>query len=189
MKTLSVFLLLTGTVLVASCAARRDAAPLAAWELQLRADVARTGAGNWIVVADAAFPVMSRSGVRTIVADANVPEVLDVVLRQMERTEHVKPRFYVAQELANVSELFAPGERAYETSLQRSLRGYQTIQLRNRALMTLLTDAKKTFQVLVVKTKTTLPYSSVFIELDSGYWDSEAEGEMRDRMEARLKGL
>jgi hypothetical protein len=52
----------------------------------------------------------------------------------------------------------------------------------NRSL-TLLThsDAAK-YAVLVLKTKSALPYSSVFIELDSGYWDRKSEDNLRRDM-------
>ena len=42
----------------------------------------------------------------------------------------------------------------------------------------------KTFTILVLKTRTALPYSSVFIELDSAYWDVDSERELRRNMEA-----
>lgn len=169
---------------LASCASRPDTVTMPAWELELRSDVLREGAGNWIVIADAAFPVLSRTGVRTIVTDTDVSGALGIVLDQVERSQHVQPRFYLASELDNIDGVYAPGIQSYERELARTLHGHQTIRLQNRALMLLLADTKKNFQVLVVKTKTALPYSSLFIELDSGYWDSEAEKAMRDRMEA-----
>jgi hypothetical protein len=36
----------------------------------------------------------------------------------------------------------------------------------------------------VLKTNMTLPYTSVFIELDCGYWSPEAEARLRAAMEA-----
>jgi hypothetical protein len=34
----------------------------------------------------------------------------------------------------------------------------------------------------MVKTNLTLPYTSVFMELDCGYWKPESEAKMRERM-------
>ena len=39
--------------------------------------------------------------------------------------------------------------------------------------------------VLVIKTKTSLPYSNIYIELDSGYWNSESETVLRKSLEAK----
>lgn len=39
--------------------------------------------------------------------------------------------------------------------------------------------------MLVIKTKTSLPYSNIYIELDSGYWNSESETALRKSLEAR----
>jgi len=36
--------------------------------------------------------------------------------------------------------------------------------------------------VLVIKTDMTIPYTSVFFELDCGYWDSDAEKRLREGM-------
>ena len=45
-------------------------------------------------------------------------------------------------------------------------------------------DAAETFDVLVIRTPTSLPYASVFIELEHGYWDADSEQRMRARMKA-----
>ena len=57
-------------------------------------------------------------------------------------------------------------------------------------LITLLQSANKSFDVLVIRTHTALPYSSVFLELQPGYWDNESELRLRSRIEAeRMKKL
>ena len=43
------------------------------------------------------------------------------------------------------------------------------------------------FTVLVFKTTTALPYSGIFIELDSAYWDRESERDLRDRLDKKLR--
>jgi hypothetical protein len=59
----------------------------------------------------------------------------------------------------------------------------ETTSLEQESLMTLLSDANRSFDVLIVRTTSALPYSTVFIELQPGYWDAEAEQSLRDRME------
>ncbi|MDC0935568.1 hypothetical protein OAS39_04715 [Pirellulales bacterium] len=43
-----------------------------------------------------------------------------------------------------------------------------------------LDEGDKLFNVLVQKTEMAIPYTSVFIELDSGYWTPEKEKELRE---------
>jgi len=38
------------------------------------------------------------------------------------------------------------------------------------------------FNVLILKTDLTLPYTSVFIELGAGYWNGKSETELRESM-------
>jgi hypothetical protein len=35
---------------------------------------------------------------------------------------------------------------------------------------------------VVLKTEATIPYSSVFIQLDCGYWDANKEKKLREKM-------
>jgi hypothetical protein len=45
------------------------------------------------------------------------------------------------------------------------------------------------FHVLILKTNMTLPYTSVFIELDCGYWSAEAEARLRGAMKDARTGI
>jgi hypothetical protein len=42
-----------------------------------------------------------------------------------------------------------------------------------------LEEAGRSFEVLVLKSTLTLPYTSVFIELECGYWSDDAERALR----------
>jgi hypothetical protein len=44
------------------------------------------------------------------------------------------------------------------------------------------------FRIFVIKTKMTIPYTSVFFELDCGYWNAEAEVRLRQAMLASVPG-
>ena len=48
-----------------------------------------------------------------------------------------------------------------------------------------LDEAGQTFHILLIKTDLTLPYTSVFIQLQAGYWSDEAEHRLRDAMKLR----
>ena len=53
----------------------------------------------------------------------------------------------------------------------------------DRIIALQLAQAAKTYRILYLKTNSPLPYSSIAIELDSGYWNSSDEAELRERME------
>ena len=67
--------------------------------------------------------------------------------------------------------------------IQGALHGHEATELEQQSLLTLLEDANRSFDVLVIRTSTALPYSSVFIELQPGYWDVDSETRLRDKIE------
>lgn len=157
------------------------------WTRAIETEVSSLGYRNWIVIGDAAFPIHSRRGVRTITIKDEIPAILDEVLESLERTQNVTPRIYLPRELSEIPEDSAPGIESYRKVLDRALRGYPTREMEFRSLSLLLEDSANTFTVVVFKSTTALPYSGIFIELDSGYWDREAERELRERMEAKRR--
>jgi hypothetical protein len=48
-----------------------------------------------------------------------------------------------------------------------------------------LDEAARTFRILIIKTAATIPYTSVFIRLDFGYWSDEAERRLRAALATR----
>jgi L-fucose mutarotase/ribose pyranase (RbsD/FucU family) len=173
---LSLFLLLGLT----GCAGNRRAE--SRWTGVLGPELYAMGYRNWVVVGDAAFPAHSRRGVRTLLVDGEIPEVLDGVLDSLESTQNVSPRIYLARELRYVTNDRAPGIDEHRRLLKKAMHGHPSREMDYRSLSLLLEDSANTFSVLVLKTKTALPYSSVFIEMDSAYWDVESEREMRERI-------
>ena len=63
----------------------------------------------------------------------------------------------------------------------------EVASLDQESLMSLVADANRSFDVLVIRTTSPLPYSSVFLELQPGYWDSDSELELRNRIERERK--
>jgi hypothetical protein len=49
-------------------------------------------------------------------------------------------------------------------------------------LIACMDQVAKPFKILMIKTNLTLPYTTVFLELDCGYWASESEAKMRQAM-------
>jgi hypothetical protein len=155
----------------------------ATWQAAVDRQAGQLGYRNWIVVTEASFPAHSRPGVRQVNAPVEVPEALDYVLNALEQTENVRPQVYLTRELRSVENDFAPGIDDFRKRLHGSLHGHEPTELDQQSLLTLLEDANRSFDVLVIRTPTALPYSSVFLELQPGYWDVDSETRLRERIE------
>jgi hypothetical protein len=90
---------------------------------------------------------------------------------------------YLPRELRAVENDFAPGIDELRKQLRASLHGHEATELEQQSLLTLMEDANRSFDVLVIRTQTSLPYSSVFLELRPGYWDADSESRLRERLE------
>ncbi len=152
------------------------------WRGSVNNQVSQLGYRNWIVIAEASFPAHSRPGIRQVNASAEIPEVLDYVLNALESTQNVRPRIYLTREVRAVENDFAPGIDHFRGQIQASLHGHETTELDQQSLLTLMESANQSFDVLVIRTPSALPYSSVFLELQPGYWDAESEDRLRQRI-------
>lgn len=157
--------------------------PQSPWQVAVDNQAAQLGYRNWIVIAEASFPAHSRPGVRQVAAPVEIPEAVDYVLHALEQTENVRPRVYLTRELRSVENDFAPGIDEMRRRIKDSLHGHEATELDQNSLLTLLEDANRSFDVLVIRTQSALPYSSVFMELQPGYWDESSESRLRERIE------
>lgn len=180
LRWLRACLLVVAPVLMSGCGMYKSGN---GWRDALVAQTAQLGYRNWIVVAEASFPAHSRPGIRQINANEEVPAVVDEVIQTLERTQHVVPNIYVSRELRSVENDYAPGIEDFRKQLQGALHGHETTELEQQSLMTLMEDATKSFEVLVIRTETALPYSSIFMELQPGYWNGDSEDRLRERIE------
>ena len=153
------------------------------WQAAVDHQAAQLGYRNWIVIAEASFPAHNRSGLRQISAPVEVPQAVDYVLQALEQTENVRPQVYLTRELRSVENDFAPGIDQLRELIRESLHGHEPTELDQQSLLTLMEDANRSFDVLVIRTQTALPYSSVFLELKPGYWDADSETRLRERIE------
>ena len=92
---------------------------------------------------------------------------------------HIRPRIYLTREVDELSETYAPGIENHRANLSKYLNERTTQSLSARSLESLLRSSKNGNRVLVVKSQTSLPYTSIYIELESGYWDGESETALR----------
>jgi len=72
----------------------------------------------------------------------------------------------------------------YRTQLAKLIEPAKTIKLPHEHIIARLDQAAQLFRVLIIKTKLTIPYSTIFFELDCGYWNAEAEQRLRQAMAA-----
>lgn len=149
------------------------------WERKLRSLLPLYGHRNWIVVADSAYPAQSRPGLETIVADDEQIPVLRTVYEAITAAPHVRARILTDKELAFVAEIDAPGVDDYRRDLTEVLAGHSIETLPHEQIIQKLDAAAQLFRILVIKTDMTIPYTSVFFELDCGYWNAEAEQRLR----------
>ncbi len=152
------------------------------WESKLKALLPFYGHRNWIVVADSAYPAQSRPGIETIVAEAEQVEVVQVVHDAISASRHARANVYVDAELEFVAEKDAPGVADYRQQLDKVLYGAHLSRIPHEQIIHKLDQSAQFFRILIIKTELTIPYTSVFFELDCGYWNAEAEQNLRQAM-------
>lgn len=151
------------------------------WRGKLHQTLQVFGHRNWIVVVDSAYPLQNAPGIQVVAADADQTEVVKEVLAAVRTARHVRPKVYVDTELAFVPETDAKGIGAYRDRLKVIL-GNQENPVPHEQLIRRLQEASTGFQILILKTSLTLPYTSVFVELECGYWNDAAEARLRRAM-------
>jgi len=181
MNTLiSALLLTTFGLAMDGCTPQNDQG----WRALLANRMKAYGHRNWIVVADAAYPSQSRPGVETVATSECHLAVLEEVMKAVRGSKHVRAHVYVDKELAAVAEQDAPGIEAYRGALRALLGGQTPDPVLHEDLIAKLGEVSGNFDVLLLKSTQTLPYTTVFFELGCGYWSDEAESRLRDRMQA-----
>jgi hypothetical protein len=153
-----------------------------AWTDTLAAYLPALGHRNWIVVADSAFPLQISPGIETIATGEDHFAVLAKVLAAVDGAKHIRPKIWLDKELAFVPEELAPGADEARRRLDEALKGRDAKPVLHEDLIARLDQAGRTFKILMVKTTLAVPYTSVFLELDCGYWGPDAEAKMREKM-------
>jgi hypothetical protein len=153
------------------------------WQIEMVQRLPLLGHRNWIVIADAAYPAQARAGIETVYVGGDQLDAVRHILRSVDAARHVRAVVYTDQELDHVSDEDAPGINQYRQQLQELLKDRQVASTPHEQIIEQLDKAAETFRVIVYKTDLTIPYTSVFIELDCGYWSETAEKRLRARMQ------
>lgn len=157
------------------------------WKAKLGAALPLFGHRNWIVVADSAYPAQSKPGIETIVSGDDQLKVVQFVLDAISTCKHIRARVYADRELAYVEESDAPGVLDYRRKLEEVLGGAHVEFIQHEQIIHRLDESANLFRILLIKTTLTIPYTSVFFELDCGYWNAEAEQRLQKAISAASK--
>lgn len=157
--------------------------PISDWKSQVADKLKIFGHRNWIVIADAAYPKQSNPAIETLAIDADQLEAVQFVADLIEKAKYVDANMFVDKEMAFVDENNAEGIGAYRDSLHKILNGKPVRSILHEDIIKELDASAKLFNVLILKTDTTIPYTSVFFQLECGYWNAESEKELRRTME------
>ncbi|MFW6277602.1 MAG: hypothetical protein ACOC1J_02935, partial [Prolixibacteraceae bacterium] len=131
---------------------------------------------------DAAYPLQSNPAINTVATGVEHLSVVKEVLAAVDKAPHVAPRIFLDKELDFVSADEAPGIEEYKEKLTGMLGKQTPEKMPHEEIIYMIDEAAEIFSVLVLKTNFTIPYTSVFINLDCGYWTPEQEKKLRESM-------
>lgn len=176
-----VMVAVVGLVPIFATAQNRD------WHTLLKQELPLMGHRNWIAIVDSAYPLQNSAGIETVETGADQLEVLQTVLDEVGKSRHLRPVIFTDAELRAVPETDAPGVTSYRAALSKLLgriKGgkVEAQSLPHEGIISRLDAAGKTFHILVLKSTLAIPYTSVFIRLDCGYWTDEQEKRLRESM-------
>jgi len=152
------------------------------WQTDFQQKLPLLGHRNWILVVDKAFPLQSAAGMTVINTGESLPLVLQEVMGSISKSTHVKPIVFTDLELKDITGDLSPGADSLKKNIDFSLKGFERNTILHQEVFAKLDSASKMFQVLVLKTESTIPYSSIFIQLDCAYWDGVREMKLRKKM-------
>jgi hypothetical protein len=156
--------------------------PAADWQAQLAHILPLMGHRNWIMIVDSAYPLQSSAGVETLETNTDQTEVIRKVLGAINTSIHVRPVVYMDAELPFLKEKDAPGVTAYREAIKTTLAGQKITSLPHEKIIAKVDEVGKTFHIVVLKTTMTVPYTSVFLQLNCKYWSDDAEAQLRKAM-------
>ncbi|HTZ57762.1 MAG TPA: RbsD/FucU domain-containing protein [Acidobacteriaceae bacterium] len=154
------------------------------WQARLAQVLPLMGHRNWIMIVDSAYPLQSSAGVETLETNTDQLEVIRKVLSAVDSSIHVRPVVYMDAELPFVPEKDAPGVTAYRQAIKTVLAGDRITSLPHEQIISKVDQVGKTFHIVVLKTTMTVPYSSVFLQLNCKYWSDDAEARLRKAISA-----
>lgn len=154
------------------------------WQIKLKQQLPQLGHRNWILIVDSAYPLQVSPGIETIETDADQLAVTTAVLHVLDHSIHVNPTVYLDSELPFVPAQEFAKINGYREDLKKTLDGHSIQSLPHEQILGMISEAGKTYKVLVLKTNMAMPYTSVFLRLDCKYWGDKDEQALRQTMKA-----
>lgn len=189
MKKLIPLSCLFAPLLLNSCSPQEQAiaeqAPEASsWQTVLQEKLPLLGHRNWIVITDMAYPLQSKDGITTLFADEPYTEVLGTVAQMIENSHHVYAHTYQDKELTFLTEDICPGIDSLKADMDKILSRSGVTRIDHEELIAKLDNVSNLFEVVIIKTNLTKPYTSTFFELDCKYWDADKQAILNAKIEA-----
>ena len=152
------------------------------WQKRFKDLIPMLGHRNWILVVDGAYPLQSSAAMEVISTGDTLPSVLGEVMNEIGSAKHIRPIIYKDIELDVLSDELCPGVDQLKIEIHDKLAGFSVQDILHDDVFSKLDKASQLFSILVLKTDCCIPYSSIFIELDCGYWSANQEAQLRDKM-------
>lgn len=152
------------------------------WQSILHTKLPLLGHRNWIVVTDMAYPLQAKKGITTLYANEPYIEVLNTVMKMLDNSTHVYAHTYQDKEFNFLEEDFCPGIVNLKDEMKQVLSRSEIISIEHDHLLARLDSISNLFEVIIIKTGLTKPYTSTFFELDCKYWDTSKQSRLNKRM-------
>ena len=147
------------------------------WRDELKRQLPLLGHRNWLCIVDAAFPWSIAPGIEMLDTRGELGPVLAHGLQSVGEAPHLRPIVHVARELD-----FVAHAQALRQEILTAIDGLETRRTLHSEVLATLDRVGREYRILMLKTTCVIPYTSVFLELECGYWPPEAEAEMREAM-------
>jgi hypothetical protein len=151
------------------------------WKDELKASLPLLGHRNWIVVADMAYPLQAQPGIKTIFVDDSYVDILKHVYTEIGKAPHIKAAVYLDKELDYLDEKSVPGIGALRGQM-KAVFGPDAQSVLHDEMIARLDKASRVFNVVLLKSNLTIPYTTAFFELDCAYWDAPRETALRKNL-------
>lgn len=154
------------------------------WHKKFDSRLSLLGKDNWIIVTESSYPCRRAMGIETIATHKGLPSVLDYVLSGMDDSVHAGATAWLCSELEKVPDRDAIGITKVHHEIRRLLNDAKIpvkVATEQEILKKIDTETAD-YNVLVLKSGTPLPYTSVYLHIDCRYWDEAREKRLRDAL-------
>lgn len=145
------------------------------WQTALQEKLPLLGHRNWIVITDMAYPLQAKEGITTLYASEPYTEVLGTVKKMLDNSSHVYAHTYQDKELSFLEEDICQGIANLKEEMKKVLSPTEIMHIEHDNLIGRLDSISNLFEVVIIKTGLTKPYTSTFFELDCKYWDNRRQ--------------